>query len=79
MDNFHKGFPRKALCICCGKYRKIFYGRVIQTVEYREKEVQYEEIQPYCTKCGWPVDAKGSWDENLRRIKEAYKNQNSSL
>lgn len=73
MDNFHKNLPKRGICIYCGKFQKIFYGRIIKTVEYRGKEVKYEEIQPYCLKCGWPLDATGCWDENLKRVQEVYK------
>ena len=65
--------PNKAFCTHCHDYRKVFYGKRIAYITYRDAYIEYEEIMGFCTKCGDHVQPPGVWDENLNRVQEEYK------
>lgn len=65
-------FPRKALCINCGKYRRYSVGIRSTAMEYKKQTVVYNEYIGFCRKCKKEIDVTGLWDKNLQNIQKAY-------
>ena len=65
-------FPKKVLCLRCGKSHRYFIGVRKSFVKYKQTKVEYDEMIGFCKKCGREVDVPTLWDRNLLRIKGAY-------
>ena len=65
-------FPRKALCINCGKYRRYFVGIRLTAMEYKKQTVVYNEYIAFCRRCKKEIDVTGLWNKNLQNIQKAY-------
>ena len=71
----NKGLPKRDYCYYCQKRTRLFYGVLPNhTIEYRSKNVIYDEVIAFCSRCH--IETKYElgevWDENLRRIKDNY-------
>lgn len=65
-------FPRKALCINCGKYRRYFVGVHATNIKYKNYPIFYNEYIGFCRKRKNEIDVIGLWDKNLQNIQKAY-------
>ena len=65
-------FPKRVLCLRCGKSHRYFIGVRNSSAEYKGTKVKYDEMIGFCKKCGREVDVPTLWDRNLLRIKVAY-------
>ena len=70
----YKKLLRSDYCYWCQKFTRVFYGEVPKTIEYRGRNISYNEITAFCKRCHRQAkyELGGVWDANLERIKNAY-------